>query len=316
MTVGTQAAVLAGLDMTMFVEFNPPPNSEWVGTVSGRCCVHSKVWCLIHLTTRIYAYLILLSRLLFAMQDPEMVGRCLKFLYYITITCAFCANLLVVANTTILSVLGAGMALRGPDGSMMTATDGLYEERKSVFNVFGIGLACTLCSVVLCVWIILHWEAALACMCITLVTIRKVYENYQRVTKRFDFDENDTVDFRDIFEGAGNVQVYRKEDMYRQNKHNQHKRGIPNRKSNRQKNQHSSSNHRQQHHNSQWDQSMSPNTSEEDDEEMLLMVPSNVRHHRSGMNQRRGCLGNSSNESLDDGGSSQGNYPDNFIQTV
>ena len=29
-TVGTQAAVLAGLDMTMFVEFNPPANSEWV----------------------------------------------------------------------------------------------------------------------------------------------------------------------------------------------------------------------------------------------------------------------------------------------
>jgi len=29
-TVGTQAAVLAGLDMTMLVEFQPPPNSEWV----------------------------------------------------------------------------------------------------------------------------------------------------------------------------------------------------------------------------------------------------------------------------------------------
>ena len=137
MTVGTQAAVLAGLDMTMFVEFNPPPNSEWVGTVSGRCCVHSKVWCLIHLTTRIYAYLILLSRLLFAMQDPEMVGRCLKFLYYITITCAFCANLLVVANTTILSVLGAGMALRGPDGSMIlvgivSATEGTVSRNDVV----------------------------------------------------------------------------------------------------------------------------------------------------------------------------------------
>ena len=29
-TVGTQAAVLAGLDITMFIEFQPPPNSEWV----------------------------------------------------------------------------------------------------------------------------------------------------------------------------------------------------------------------------------------------------------------------------------------------
>ena len=30
MTVGTQAAVLAGLDVTMFIEFQPPPNQEWV----------------------------------------------------------------------------------------------------------------------------------------------------------------------------------------------------------------------------------------------------------------------------------------------
>jgi hypothetical protein len=29
-TVGTQAAVLAGLDITMFIEFNAQPNSEWV----------------------------------------------------------------------------------------------------------------------------------------------------------------------------------------------------------------------------------------------------------------------------------------------
>ena len=30
MTVGTQAAVLAGLDITMFIEFNPPHNDDWV----------------------------------------------------------------------------------------------------------------------------------------------------------------------------------------------------------------------------------------------------------------------------------------------
>eukprot|EP00978_Attheya_sp_CCMP212_P006099 scaffold13742_cov46-Attheya_sp.AAC.1 len=29
-TVGTQAAVLAGLDVTMFIEFNPPDNEAWV----------------------------------------------------------------------------------------------------------------------------------------------------------------------------------------------------------------------------------------------------------------------------------------------
>jgi hypothetical protein len=36
-TVGTQAAVLAGLDVTMFIEFQPPPNSEWVSLTVKLC---------------------------------------------------------------------------------------------------------------------------------------------------------------------------------------------------------------------------------------------------------------------------------------
>mmetsp|Transcript_42838 Transcript_42838/g.103596 ORF Transcript_42838/g.103596 Transcript_42838/m.103596 type:complete len:266 (+) Transcript_42838:32-829(+) len=168
MTVGTQAAVLAGLDITMFIEFQPSSNVEWG---------ESMAW----------------------------MPRILKFLYYITIVSAFCANMIVVSHTTALSVLGAGMALRGPDGSMMTATDGLYEERLAVFKIFGFGLACTVGSVVICVWLILHWESALVCMILTLLTCHKIYQNYQRVTNRFSFDESETVDFRDIMEGPAAI---------------------------------------------------------------------------------------------------------------
>ena len=179
MTVGTQAAVLAGLDITMFIEFQPPPTASW---------------------------------------EPGMlqtIARFLKFMYYVMIVSAFCSNMMVVAHTTALSVLGAGMALRGPDGSMMTATDGLYEERKAVFSVFAIGLACTVGSVVLCVWLILHWEAAFVCMVVTMYTCRKIYTNYQRVMKRFDFDESETVDFRDIFDGPAAIRVLPQPKLFR-----------------------------------------------------------------------------------------------------
>jgi hypothetical protein len=114
--------------------------------------------------------------------------------------------MIVVSHTTTLSVLGAGMALRGPDGSMMTATDGLYEERKSVFYVFGVGMACTCVSVVICVWILLAWEAAIVCFCLTVYTCRTIWLNYQRVQSRFSFDESQTVDFRDIMEGPAAIQ--------------------------------------------------------------------------------------------------------------
>lgn len=135
-----------------------------------------------------------------------LLPRLLKFIYYFTIVGAFCANMIVVSQTTTLSVLGAGLALRGPDGSMMTATDGLYEERSSVFRAFGFGLACTVGSLVILVWIILSWEAALICMMLTLYTTRTMWRNYRRVQDRFWYDENETVDFRDIMEGPAAIQ--------------------------------------------------------------------------------------------------------------
>ena len=160
MTVGTQAAVLAGLDITMFIEFNPPHEGEW--------------------------------------GEHVVVARAIKAAYYAVIVGAFGLNMLVVAHTTALSVLGASVALRGPDGSMMTATEGLYEERKAVFRAFGFGLALTILSVLFGVWLLLHVEAALVCWLVTLMICRKIYVNWKRVLRRFEYDEAETVDFSDI----------------------------------------------------------------------------------------------------------------------
>jgi hypothetical protein len=112
-----------------------------------------------------------------------------------------------VGQTTVLSVLGASLALRGPDGSMMTATDGLYHERGSVFQAFGYGLVLTMGSVVMCVWLHLHWEASIICCTIAVFTISRMRASYYRVAKKFDFDESMTVDFRDIFDGPAAIQA-------------------------------------------------------------------------------------------------------------
>jgi len=164
MTVGTQAAVLAGLDVTMFIEFQPLHDNEW--------------------STAYY------------------VPRILKFLYYVSIVAAFCANITVVSQTTLLSLLSSSLSLRGPDGSMITATDNLYEERKIVFKAFGMGLACTVLSVIIAVWLILSPEAALVCSSISIFTGFYMYTQYMRVCKIFIFDESQTVTFNDIFYGS------------------------------------------------------------------------------------------------------------------
>ena len=169
MTVGTQAAVLAGLDITMFIEFQPPHDETW--------------------------------------EELHHVSRAIKFVYYVTIVSAFCANIYVVAQSTSLSVMGSSLALRGPDGSMIHATDGLYEERKYVFASFALGLIATVSSVLACVWLILSPEAALVCMAITAFTGMRMHGAYKRVANKFGFDENDTVDFTDIFEGPAAIRT-------------------------------------------------------------------------------------------------------------
>ena len=138
-------------------------------------------------------------------QPFVAIPRTLKFLYYVLITGAFCANILVVAQTTIISVLGSSLALRGPDGSMMTATDGLYHERATVFRAFGYGLVLTVGSVVMVVWLHLHWEASLICCAVSVFTIMRMRATYYRIVKKFDFDESRTVDFKDIFDGPAAI---------------------------------------------------------------------------------------------------------------
>ncbi len=175
-TVGTQAAVLAGLDVTMLIELTPSLDVEWI------------------LSTESSPYL-------------HYFPRFIKFFYYITIVMALCANIFVVGQTTVLSVMGASLALRGPDGSMMDATDGLYDERSTVFKAFAMGLAATLGAVVLGVWLVVPPEAALVCMICTCCTARIMMNHYTRISRKFLYAEEDTVDFSDFFDGPAKVDL-------------------------------------------------------------------------------------------------------------
>lgn len=217
MTVGTQAAVLAGLDITMFIEFHPEPLSEW---------------------------------------NPKfyILGHVLFITYYTMIVMAFCSNIIVVSQTTILSVLGAGLALRGPDNtSMIVATDALYEERKFVFTIFGVGLTCTIGSVLNGVWLMLPLEAATMCFFVTLLTCYIIYTNYQRISMKLDYDESQTVDFYEFMTIVPSMH---------NNNHNNHN-SNKNKKMSPRNHQHKISNHNKKHtpNNSYWSSTKKKRTS-------------------------------------------------------
>jgi hypothetical protein len=254
MTIGTQAAVLAGLDITMFIEFTPislrdflygPEVADAVVTHSHHAAAAVSTMLQppsgTHHHWRSLAAAVISSAAVASssrntksdydssdsadsnnissntntnsngnvestspwMQEYifyyTMTYHLLHFLYYSLICTAFCCNVIVVAQTTILSVLGAGLALRGPDGSMMTATNILYQERSYIFRIFGYGLTFTILSVFVGVWLMFqHWATALSCWFIATYTCYFIYSNYQRVSKLLYFHDNESVDLHDL----------------------------------------------------------------------------------------------------------------------
>mmetsp|Transcript_5391 Transcript_5391/g.10268 ORF Transcript_5391/g.10268 Transcript_5391/m.10268 type:complete len:245 (-) Transcript_5391:30-764(-) len=169
MTVGTQAAVLTAVCITMFIEFQPPTWSS-------------------------------------DFDLPHLLPRFIKFCYYTSIVYALCCNLAVVSHTTVLAVLGTSLALRGPDGSMIVATEGLYAERKRIFTQFGKGLLAAIASAFFACFLILHWETAVLASGICVYTAKSIIDFFNRVRKNFDFDENtEAIDLSDIFAGPANI---------------------------------------------------------------------------------------------------------------
>jgi hypothetical protein len=250
MTIGTQAAVLAGLDITMFIEFTPISLRDFIfgPEISDAMMTHSHHAAATvsssHHFRSLAAALISSAAVVSSSSSRNMNGdssdsadgaassttaaqlhqdvvnhdseptsqwmqeyifyytvtyHILHFLYYSLICTAFCCNVIVVAQTTILSVLGAGLALRGPDGSMMTATNILYQERSYIFRIFGYGLTFTVLSVFVGVWLMFqHWATALSCWLIATYTCYFIYSNYQRVSKLLYFHDNESVDLHDL----------------------------------------------------------------------------------------------------------------------
>ena len=83
------------------------------------------------------------------------------------LTCAVSAlglQLITVVSTTLLSMLGPGLALRGPDGSMHTAVDGMVDEYRNAFYTFLFGMLATLAAGAFYCWLMFPaMEARPAC---------------------------------------------------------------------------------------------------------------------------------------------------------
>ncbi len=121
-----------------------------------------------------------------------------KACLHLFVTISICANLLCTASTTFVSVWGSGKALRGKDGSMDSAVDGMYAERAFIFACFGVGLITTLLALMAAAWILMTMEVALVASMGISWCIFIIIRQAGRIHTKFGLSPGENTSFQDI----------------------------------------------------------------------------------------------------------------------
>jgi hypothetical protein len=119
---------------------------------------------------------------------------------HLFVTISICANLMCTASTTFVSVWGSGKALRGRDGSMDQAVDGMHAERAFIFSCFGVGLITTLMALMSAAWILMTLEVALVATLGISWCIFIIIRQARRIHAKFGLSKDDVISFDDIMQ--------------------------------------------------------------------------------------------------------------------
>ena len=117
---------------------------------------------------------------------------------YVSAITSICSNITCVSLSTITIIWGTGKALRGLEGSMDEAVDGMSKERSKIFNAFALGLAGNLMTVMSTCFIVMSPPMSYILMAVVLYTASFIYLNAQRIQKRFNLAESDSVQLDDL----------------------------------------------------------------------------------------------------------------------
>jgi hypothetical protein len=123
-----------------------------------------------------------------------------KACLHLFVTISICANLMCTASTTFVSVWGTGKALRGKDGSMDQAVDGMHNERAFIFSCFGVGLITTLLALMSAAWILMTLEVALVATLGISWCIFVIVRQARRIHAKFGLSKDDVISFADIMQ--------------------------------------------------------------------------------------------------------------------
>lgn len=116
---------------------------------------------------------------------PENCSEIAKGMLHLCGIISICANIACVSLATITTIWGTGKALRGHDGSMDEAVDGINSERGLIFSLFAVGLALNLCTVMAVCFLIMDHPVSYVTSAIMVYTAWLIYSNAKRIQAKF-----------------------------------------------------------------------------------------------------------------------------------
>eukprot|EP00931_Biecheleriopsis_adriatica_P089134 TRINITY_DN63310_c0_g1_i1.p1 TRINITY_DN63310_c0_g1~~TRINITY_DN63310_c0_g1_i1.p1 ORF type:complete len:227 (+),score=40.46 TRINITY_DN63310_c0_g1_i1:73-753(+) len=129
---------------------------------------------------------------------PDEVHFALQGIFYVFSVITLVSNLRCVAMTTCITVMGTGLALRGPDGSMVRAVEGMYKQRAIVFRSFGMGIVSCCLSVAVIAWIKMEFIPATICTGTIAWALFSIVRHTRYYLEFFKFNEDEVVSLDDI----------------------------------------------------------------------------------------------------------------------
>jgi hypothetical protein len=120
---------------------------------------------------------------------PETAHKLATHFLHMSAIISICSNIACVSISTITTIWGSGKALRGSDGSMDEAVDGINKERELIFTTFAVGLGGNLCTVMATCFIIMDSPVSFICIIFVVYAAWLIYSNASRIMKKFVVEE-------------------------------------------------------------------------------------------------------------------------------
>ncbi|KAG8466854.1 hypothetical protein KFE25_008233 [Diacronema lutheri] len=127
---------------------------------------------------------------------PESCPDLLKAAYLSMTVCTMTVHLIALFNSTMCAMLGPGLALRGPDGSMHKAVDGMMVEYRVCFLFFVSGVVFFHFSAMLFTWTQWAWLIALPVTTVLFLFLYGIYSHFTRIYNKFQLRPGEMIDGR------------------------------------------------------------------------------------------------------------------------